>query len=300
MKRNAICLGAVTVLTVGVISTAMARPNYLTQFKAHYKTAQGKPMLNGANCTLCHVGAANSGKWNVYGDALKAALGAKGVQDPAKVVAALQAVEKKTNPSTKQTYAQLIAADKFPGSNVPAGGGAAAGPTMAAGAAAWEPVYNGVSTDGLTKVGAGNWTVQDFVLKYTGGGNGSLHSAKQYENYSAIIVVRFPQAGAGNDSGVYLRTGAGAASGPQLNLGPGDAIGSISGAQGTKARPDLFKKNDWNILQITVYNGHAALAINGTPAWEEATGLPTTPGYIGIEAAGTPIDVAQFWVTPLK
>ena len=41
---------------------------------------------------------------------------------------------------------------------------------------------------GLTKAGQGNWAVQNFLLRYTGGGNGWLRTNKQYKNYSAVIV----------------------------------------------------------------------------------------------------------------
>src|SRR5437764_8337014 len=93
--RNAIGWTAAAVLALGLLTPALARPQYLQAFKAHYNTAQGKPTLNAANCALCHVGAPNQRTWNAYGDAVRAALGgATNVQDRPKIVAALQAVEK--------------------------------------------------------------------------------------------------------------------------------------------------------------------------------------------------------------
>jgi len=306
MKRSAICWGAMAALTVGVVTTATARPQYLQAFKAHYNTASGKPTLNGANCALCHVGPPAQAKWNVYGEAVRAALGAQNVTDRAKIEAALVAAEKKTNPATMQTFAALIAGDKFPGSNMAAGGGAAGGAGTGGApvnTGTWEPAFNGVNMDGLTKMNAGNWSVQNFLLHYTGGGNGWLRTNKQYKNYSAVIVWRFPEGG-NRDSGIFLKAtsleGNPWPNSPQLNMGPGENIGSISGTQGTRNRYDLIKPNDWNTFQITVWNGIATLAINGQVAWEQSSGgIPDQPGYIGIECEGAKIDIAQFWVYPM-
>lgn len=304
MKRSAICWGAGAVLAVGMVSTAMARPLYLQTFKAHYATATGKPTLNAADCRLCHIGAPNQRMWNVYGQAVRMALGAQNVQDRAKIEAALVAAEKQTNPQAQQTFGALIAGDKLPGAAAMAAGGGGAGTGLSASqTSTWEPAFNGVNMDGWTKMNAGNWTVENFLLRYTGGGNGWIRTNKQYRNYSAVIVWRYTQPSTANDSGIFLKAaslqGNPWPNSPQLNMGPGDNIGSIGGAQGTRSRMDLIKPNDWNTFQITVWNGMAALAINGQPAWEMGTGLPTGDGYIGIEAEGRPFDIAQFWVYPL-
>lgn len=303
MKRSAICWGAAAVLGVGMVSTATARPLYLQTFKAHYATATGKPTLNAADCRLCHIGMPNQRMWNVYGQAVRTALGGQQSQDRAKIEAAIVAAEKETNPAARQTFGALIAGDKLPGAAMAAAAGGGSGTGLSASqTSTWEPAFNGVNMDGLTKMNAGNWTVENFLLRYTGGGNGWIRTNKQYRNYAAVIVWRYPQAATNNDSGIFLKAGLQGnpwPAGPQLNMGPGDNIGSIGGTQGTKNRPDLIKANDWNTFQITVWNGLAALAINGQPAWEEATGLPTGDGYIGIENEGRPIDIAQFWVYPL-
>jgi len=303
MKRSAICWGAMAVLTVGTVSAAMARPGYLQAFKAHYNTASGKPTLNMANCSLCHVGMPNQARWNVYGEAVRAALGAPNVTDRAKVEAALVAAEKQMNPATRQTFGAMIAGDRLPGSNAGAGGAGGTGSGAPVNTGTWEPVFNGVNMDGLTKMNAGDWTVQNFLLKYTGGGNGWLRTNKQYKNYSAVIVWRFPEGG-NRDSGIFLKAtsleGNPWPNSPQLNMGPGQNIGSISGTQGTSNRYDLIKENDWNTFQITVWNGIATLAINGQVAWEQSSGgIPDQPGYIGIENEGPKLDIAQFWVLPL-
>lgn len=311
MKRNALIWSATGILAVGVISSASARPPYLQAFKNHYKTASGKPKLNAANCGLCHIGPANQGKWNAYGEAFRVALGAKGVSDQAKLVAAFKAAESKQNAAAKQSFGQLIAKDEFPatatapagGTPPPATGGTGRpGPTPVAGD--WEPAFNGVDMTGLTKMNQGNWVVENQVLKYTGGGNGWLRTNKQYKNYSAVIVWRFVEAGP-NDAGVFLKapalTGNPFPQSPQLFMGGSPAnYGGISGTQGATNRADLVKPLEWNTYQVTVYNGQATLSINGQKAWDKATGLPNVPGYVGFQNEGRKFEIAQFWIRPLN
>ena len=151
---------------------------------------------------------------------------------------------------------------------------------------------------------AGDWSVQDYLLKYTGGGNGWLRSNQKFRNYSAVIVWRWSQPGGNHDSGIFLKAesegGNPWPNSPQLNMGPGDNIGSIGGTQGTRSRMDLIKQNDWNVFQIMVNHGIATLAINGQPAWAgPATGIADAPGYIGVEAEGPHLDISRFWIMEL-
>jgi hypothetical protein len=298
MSRRAIVWGAAAALAAGIGSTVAARPLYLTAFKEHYKTAQGKPNLNGAKCNMCHIGAPNTKQWNVYGEALRAALGAQNVTDRAKIDAALTAAEGKMNPATNQSFIAMINADKFPGS------APAQNTDIKPVSGTWQPLFNGVNMEGWTKMNAGNWTVSpEGLLKYSGGGNGWLRSNQQFTNYAMVVVWRYPDTNPANDSGIFLKAGMEGnpwPGGPQLNLGPGNEIGSITGTQGSKARSDLLHQGDWNFFSVSVVNGVASLAINGSSAWEQATGLPTGPGYVGFEGEGRPIEIAQVWIMPLQ
>lgn len=302
MSRSALLWSATAVLAVGTITPAMARPQYLMTFKAHYNTASGKPTLNAAMCNLCHIGMPREANWNPWGQAVRTALaGAKNVTERPKIVAAFEAAEKGQNTAAGRTYAQLIAADVPPASTQrPAGAGAGSAPVRGV----WEPVFNGVNMTGLHKMNAGNWTVENFLLKYTGGGNGWLRSDKQYTNYSLVFVWRYPQPSPANDSGLFLKASMDGNPWPdganwQLNMGPGQNFGSLGGTQGSRARADLIRPNDWNTYQVTVQNGTVTCAINGQPAWEQATGIPNRPGYIGIQAENRPLEIAQLWVMPL-
>ncbi len=149
----------------------------------------------------------------------------------------------------------------------------------------------------------GNWEVRNGLLRYTGGGNGWLSTNQQYRNYALVIVWRFPNPGP-NDAGVFLKASGEGKPWPdggnwQLNMGPGDNVGSIGGTQGSRNRYDLIHPNDWNVWQVTVQNGTATLAINGRQAWDQATGLPDRPAYIGIQNENKVLEIAQIWVRPL-
>ncbi len=302
MKRSTIWCGAVAVTTLLVAGAAGARPNYLQAFKANYKTANGKPTLNAANCALCHRGMPAQKMWNPYGEALRKALGATAVTDNAKIVAALTAIEKeKANPRAQMTFGQLIAQDRMP---------AAAGmpmttttpPATGAVRGEWQSLFDGTTLNGWHKMNAGDWSVKDGAITYAGGGNGWLRSDKEYNNFSLVIVWRYTAPG-DNDAGIFLKAGMAGnpwpTTGNQLNMGPGQNFGSIGGTQGSRARGDLIKPNDWNTYQVTVTNGTATLAINGTVAWEKATGLSKSPGYLGVQCENKAFQIAQVWIMPL-
>jgi hypothetical protein len=307
MQKNLLAWGAVAVLALGTWAPTLARPGYLAAFKTLYKTKGSKPNLDKANCALCHVGVPNTGNWNAYGNAIRAALkGAVNEKDAKKVNAALKAAGKAQNTGRGMTFVQLINQDMFPAQGAGDGkaakgakGGKAAGGAPISGT--WEPLFNGVNSTGWTQVGQGNWSVQDGILKYTGGGNGWMRSTRQFTNYSMVVVWRFTQAGNANDSGVILKLAQGGPAGsPQLNIGPGTNFGSISNTQGSRPRGDLIRANDWNTYQLTVQNGGATLAINNQVAWPLATGASLNgAGSIALEGAGRGVEFAQVWIMPL-
>jgi hypothetical protein len=321
MMRRALWWSGAAILAIGVLSPASARPQYLAVFKEHYKTADSKPTLNKANCAMCHVGKPADGKWNAYGNALKAALGKQNVRDKAVVEKAIVAVEeRKAGPNARRTFGQQIAADRLPvqpraNANAPAapapGNNAAIPPGARTQSVTmrplgpWEAIFDGTDMSNVTKMNAGTWAVKNGLLTYNGVGNGWLRTNKQYKNYSCVIVWRFPNAG-DNDSGVFLNAGLEGSPWPrgaaQLNMGPGQNIGSLSATQGSRNRYDLIHPNDWNTFQITVKDGECTLAINNQVAWEgAATGAAINkPGYIGIENEGKVIEIKSWHVLPLE
>jgi hypothetical protein len=301
MIRGTIVLGATLALAVGVLTPAQARPTYLGAFKAHYNTASGKPKLNAANCAMCHVGMPGQAKFNPYGEAVKAALGAKNVSDQGKIKAAFEAAGKKQN-AAKQTYASLIQKDVLPATVQAAGGGAPAGGGGGAITGTWEAVFNGVNMDGLTKENGGNFEVKDGILRYTGGGKGWIRGNKTYTNYALVMVWRFPNQTADSDAGIFVKAKPGDKgnpfpASPQLSMGPGSDFGSLLGK---KSATELIKRGDWNTYQLTVRDGVATVAVNGKVAWDMvASPMLSGPGHVGIQVENFPLDIAQLWIMPL-
>ncbi|MBM3460002.1 MAG: DUF1080 domain-containing protein [Armatimonadetes bacterium] len=299
--RSVIGWGAAVAVTLGVLSPAMARPGYLNAFKRHYNTAQSKPTLNAANCTMCHIGAPNTRMWNGYGQALRQALGARNVTDAARITGALEQAGRARNASRNQTYAALIGRDILPASQ---GTGQPPAQAGGLGGGAWQALFNGQNMNGWTKMNQGNWMVENGVLKYTGGGNGWLRSNNQYRNYSLVVVWKYTRPSAQNDSGIFLKAGMQGNPWPtgavQLNMGPGDNMGSIGGMNTTRARADLIKRNDWNTYQITVSDGAVTLAINGQVAWQQGVSPALAqPGYVGIQAENQAVEFQGIWIRPL-
>lgn len=295
MNRSALLVGATAVLSVAAALPAMARPHYLGAFKANYKTTDGKPTLNAANCTMCHMGAPRDGKYTSYGDAVKIALGGPNVQDQPKIIAALQAVEKKQNPVAKVTFASMIQADLLPGSDKAPASGAAP---------AWEALFDGGSYAGMTRENEGNFVVTpEGNLRYTGGGKGWLRSNKTYTNYSLVMVWRFVDpSNASNDAGLFVKARPGDRGNPfpkspQLSMGPGNTYGSLLGRP---SRGDLMKANDWNTYQLTVKDGMATFAINGQVAWESVENEALAgAGHVGLQIENFPFEIRQLWIAPL-
>jgi hypothetical protein len=171
----------------------------------------------------------------------------------------------------------------------------------AAPAQEWVSLFDGRSMEGWTKVNAGDWTVKDGILTYTGGGNGWLRTNREYSNFSLVTTWRFPS-GDRWDSGLFLRAGLDGNPWPrqgyQVQMLKGQE-GGIDGSRGARARPDLLKPSgEWNTYQITVVGDTATLAINGQQA-TVGTGLTRPRGYIGWQAEGFPLEIRQVAIMEL-
>jgi hypothetical protein len=179
------------------------------------------------------------------------------------------------------------------------------GLSLAAPAAAqekrWVALFDGRSMEGWTKVNAGDWTVRDGILTYTGGGNGWLRTNREYGNFSLVATWRFPS-GDKWDSGLFLRAGTEGSPWPrqayQVNMLKGRE-GGIDGSRGSQPRSDLVKPSgQWNTFQVTVTGDTAILAINGQQA-TTATGLTRPRGYIGWQAEGFPLEIREVYIMEL-
>jgi hypothetical protein len=166
---------------------------------------------------------------------------------------------------------------------------------------AWVSLFDGKTMDGWTRMNAGDWTVRDGVLAYTGGGNGWLRTNKEYANFVLVATWRFPE-GDRWDSGLFLRAGLEGNPWPrrgyQVQMLKGRE-GGIDGARGARARADLVKPSgQWNTYQVTVLGDTAALTINGEPA-TVGTGLTHPRGYLGWQAEGFPLEISRVAILEL-
>jgi hypothetical protein len=165
----------------------------------------------------------------------------------------------------------------------------------------WVSLFDGKTLNGWTNMHAGDWSVRDGILTYTGGGNGWLRTNKEYGNFVLDATWRFPS---GNrwDSGLFIRAGQEGnpwpSRGYQVQMLKG-AEGGIDGSRGARARADLVKPSgQWNTYQLTVIGDTAVLTINGEPA-TVGTGLTHTRGYIGWQAEGFPLEISRVAIMQL-
>lgn len=97
--------------SVGLTSPVLARPEYNKEFWVHY--AKQINAHAGVKCVACHEGTDKKNR-NIYGKAVKDALGESGVKDPAKIKAAFDKVAKEKSAIDGKTFGDLINDGKLP------------------------------------------------------------------------------------------------------------------------------------------------------------------------------------------
>jgi len=117
-------------------------------------------------------------------------------------------------------------------------------------------------------------------------GNGLVQTAKKYRDFILEFEWK-PLRDKKWDSGVYFRYNSVPPNRPwparyQANLMQGDE-GNVSDLPAARSK-GLIQPGQWNRFKLTVRGTKAALAINGTPAWEaDGLGEPAE-GYIALQA----------------
>ena len=127
-------------------------------------------------------------------------------------------------------------------------------------------------------------TVEDGSLLLKNG-NGYVQSHHRYGDFVLELDWKSRQK-ENYDSGIYFRADVPKGTRPwptryQINLKQGDEgnVKLLPGAQSS----GLVKPGQWNHFKLTAIGGHAALEINGTPAWK-VDGVEARSGYIGLQA----------------
>ena len=97
-----------------VAAPAQARPNYLKDFQEAYPGVKDAAT---SKCGDCQMGSPSAKKWNDYGTAMGAALGAKNVKKSDEVNASLKKVESMKSGTEGKTFGDLLKDGKLPGTN---------------------------------------------------------------------------------------------------------------------------------------------------------------------------------------
>ena len=157
------------------------------------------------------------------------------------------------------------------------------------------------------------WSIRDGVLACNGIGNGVLISPEPLANYSLTYEWRWT--GRPGDSGLFTgieALGADSLRAIEVQMLAGAAgdfwrIGYYTGADGTPIIPNHVRRmaeaeeapdNGWNLMEITLQNGHLDVHVNGRKV-NELEGLPSTPTHFGLQLEGTAFEVRRLRADPL-
>jgi hypothetical protein len=134
----------------------------------------------------------------------------------------------------------------------------------------------------------GNWSVEDGVIKLSGGGSPHLSTADEFANFEMLFEWRAMREK--YNSGFFIRSPTNLGKN-QLNLAKGGEGKFIGGKlEGAKAVPDLQKPaGEWNEWRVLVVDDTVTFWCNGQLAWK-GTGLQPEKGYIGLQAEGAPLE----------
>ncbi|MFO1491228.1 MAG: DUF1080 domain-containing protein [Kiritimatiellia bacterium] len=157
------------------------------------------------------------------------------------------------------------------------------------------------------------WSIRDGVLVCSGKGNGVLISPEPVMNYTLSYEWRWP--GQNGDSGLFLgieALGADSLRAIEVQMLAGAAgdfwrIGYYPGPDGKPLIPNHVPRaaevadaaeNDWNLMEVTLLNGHLDVLVNGKKV-NELDGLPAAPTHFGLQVEGTPFEIRRLRAEPL-
>ena len=197
------------------------------------------------------------------------------------------------------------------------------GMTAVARAAEEVELFNGKDLDGWTFRGrtadAENpFYVEKGVLCCKGKPAGYLRTNKKYTSYVLKVQWRWPEGSKPGNNGVLLRVQDGEHfhgntwpksieiqlfsrhAGDILTIGKFPlTTGRNRGRYTPKLKPSNEKpQGQWNDYEITLEGGNLKLVVNGE-LQNEGTEAAVTPGYIGLQSEGAPIEFRNIRIVPL-
>ncbi len=143
-----------------------------------------------------------------------------------------------------------------------------------------------------------NWSVEDGVIKLTGGGSPHLGTAREYGDFEMRFQWRAMREK--YNSGFFIRSPENLGRN-QLNLAKGSEGKFIGGKlNGGKAVPDLQKASgEWNEWRVLVVGDQVTFWCNGELAWK-GTGLMPPNGHIGLQAEGAPLEFRNLRIREIE
>jgi hypothetical protein len=165
-------------------------------------------------------------------------------------------------------------------------------------------MFNGVDFDGWRFTGKDsdkapdNWSVEDGVIKVSGGGKPHLGTAREYADFEMRFQWRAMREK--YNSGFFIRSPINLGKN-QLNLAKGGEGNFIGGKlKGAKGVPDLQKKSgEWNDWRVLAVGEDVTFWCNGELAWK-GTGLQPASGHIGLQAEGAPLEFRSLRIREIK
>lgn len=140
-----------------------------------------------------------------------------------------------------------------------------------------------------------NWSVEDGMIKLSGGGSPHLASQWDYEDFD--MRFQWKALKKGYNGGFYVRSGRNVGSN-QINLAE-KAAGNLMGNKGGPGVPQLQKPpGEWNEWRVLAVGDRLTLWCNGEKAWA-VTGFKPARGYLGQQAEGAAIDFKDFRIKEL-
>ncbi|MDP3001459.1 MAG: DUF1080 domain-containing protein [Bryobacterales bacterium] len=140
----------------------------------------------------------------------------------------------------------------------------------------WKPLWDGKSLDGWTRIGGGEWKIEDGALhgtaKASSAGSGFLASAGDFDDFTVRLKYKI----ATGNSGVFFRMADPAAKEPgpmgyEIEVDPTRDPGGLLEPRGRmwmvkidpKDAERYYRPNDWNELAISAHADRVVLHVNG-------------------------------------
>src|SRR5262245_47299653 len=132
-----------------------------------------------------------------------------------------------------------------------------------------------------------NWSVEEKLVRLSGGGSPHLGTQWEFEDFDARFQWKALKSG--YNSGFFVRSARDKGTN-QINLAQKSAGQLMGGPKEGKGVPELQKEpGEWNEWRVVAEGDKLSFWVNGKKAWD-VTGFKPARGYLGWQAEGAAID----------